>query len=245
MSYNSKIEWTDATWNPVIGCTKVSPGCKNCYAERFAERFRGVPGHTFEQGFDLRLNSKRIEDPLRWKNPKSIFVSSMSDIFHEGIPIEYIHRVFQVMHEANWHIFQVLTKRSQRLVKLKDVLTWPQNVWVGVSVEDEDHYFRILHLLDVPAPVRFLSLEPLLGPTPQLPLDGIDWVIVGGESGPHARSMDMDWVRDIRQQCNSSDVAFFLKQLGGIQNKRGGDEAILDGKQWHEFPETTIATSNF
>ena len=244
MSYLSKIEWTDATWNPVIGCTKISPGCKNCYAERLAERFRGVPGHVFEQGFDLRLNPRNLELPLRWKSPKKIFVSSMSDIFHEDIPSQYIYKVFKIMGEADWHIFQILTKRSDRLEKMKYDFKWPSNIWVGVSVEDEDYVNRIIHLSSVPAAVRFLSLEPLLGPIPNLPLDGIDWVIAGGESGPHARPMRIDWVRDIQKQCSIQGVAFFLKQLGGKQNKRGGDEAILDGKQWHEFPEIAYSTSN-
>lgn len=244
LSYLSKIEWTDATWNPVIGCTKISPGCKNCYAERLAERFRGVPAHVFEYGFDLRLNPRSLELPLKWKTPKKIFVSSMSDIFHEDIPSKYIYKVFNIMFEANWHTFQILTKRSDRLLKMQKDLPWASNIWVGVSVENQDYIYRILHLLRIPAEIRFLSLEPLLGPTPNLPLDGIDWVIAGGESGPHARPMSIDWIREIQEQCASQKVAFFLKQLGGKQNKRGGDEATLDGKQWHEFPEIAYSPAN-
>ena len=236
MSDRSSIEWTDATWNPVRGCTKVSPGCKHCYAETFSERFRGVRGHPFENGFDLTLVPEKLHDPLRWKKPRKIFVNSMSDLFHEAIPISYIERVFDIMTEANWHTFQILTKRSKRLVDLSRKLPWPSNVWMGVSVESAPYAFRVLDLARVPASVRFLSVEPLLGPIPSLPLDGVDWVIVGGESGPQARPMELRWARDIRDQCRSAGVPFFLKQLGGRRWKRGGDSAVLDGRRWRQLP---------
>lgn len=236
MSYHSSIEWTDATWNPIRGCTKISPGCKNCYAEALAERFRGVPGHPFEYGFDLRLVPEKLQEPLCWKSPRKIFVCSMSDLFNEGVPQEYIRRVFDVMVQASWHTFQVLTKRSSRLARLSGELSWPSNIWVGVSVETADYTYRARQLATVPSAVRFLSIEPMLGPIPDLPLAGIDWVIVGGESGRCARPMDLTWARDIRNQCEKAGVAFFLKQLGGSHGKRGGPQAMLDGKLWHEFP---------
>jgi protein gp37 len=236
MSYRSSIEWTDATWNPILGCTKISPGCKNCYAETLAERFRGVPCHPFEQGFDLRLVPPRLDDPLTWKAPRKIFTCSMSDLFHERVSLEYIQRVFKVMNKAHWHIFQVLTKRSSWLAEVSPKLDWTPNIWMGVSVENADYVHRVHNLVTVPAAFRFLSVEPLLGLIPNLPLEGIDWVIVGGESGTRARPMELSWVRDIHKQCEKAGVAFFLKQLGGRRDKRGGEEAILDGQQWHEFP---------
>lgn len=236
MSASSSIEWTDATWNPVVGCTKVSPGCKHCYAETLTERFRGVPGHPFERGFDLRLVPNKLQEPTKWRKPKKIFTCSISDLFHEGIPFDYIKAVFEVMVAADWHTYQVLTKRSDRLNQIAERLPWPEHVWMGVSVESGDYVKRISDLLATPARVRFLSLEPLLGPLPHLQLDGIDWVIVGGESGPKARPMDPAWAREIREQCTSAGVAFFLKQLGGARKKRGGDEAVLDGRLWHQFP---------
>lgn len=236
MSDRSRIEWTDSTWNPVRGCTKISPGCKYCYAEVIAERFRGVPDHPFEQGFDLRLVPEKLTEPLHWKRPRKIFVNSMSDLFHEDVPLEYIGQVFKVMSEASWHTFQILTKRSERLVEVSARLPWPHNVWMGVSVELARYTYRASDLARVPAAVRFLSVEPLLGPIPNLPLRNIDWVIVGGESGPHARPMELSWARDIHRQCEKMDVAFFLKQLGGRHGKRGGDEAILDGQRLQEFP---------
>jgi protein gp37 len=234
MSANTTIEWTDATWNPVRGCTKVSPGCKNCYALRFAERFRGVPGHPFESGFDLRLVPEKLEEPLRWRAPRRIFVNSMSDLFHERIPVDYIRRVFDVMGRARRHQFQVLTKRSARLVELAADLPWHDNVWMGVSVENQRYAARARALAYVPARVRFLSVEPLIGPIPDLPLDGIHWVIVGGESGWQHRPIREEWVRDIRDQCEARDVPFFFKQWGGRFPKSGGRE--LDGREWSEFP---------
>lgn len=236
MSYNSKIEWTEASWNPVVGCTKVSPGCKHCYAEALSERFRGIPGHAFERGFDLRLVPEKLVEPMRWKTPRKIFVCSMSDLFHERIPSEYIRKVFEVMSNARRHTFQVLTKRDLRLKSLSSNLPWPRNIWIGVSIETASYMYRIDNLLSVPAAVRFLSLEPLLGPIPDIQLEGIDWVIVGGESGPNARPMHIDWARGIKDKCNDAEVPFFLKQLGGRNGKRGGSEAVLDGRRWHESP---------
>jgi protein gp37 len=243
MSVHSEIEWTDATWNPVRGCTKISPGCKFCYAERFAERFRGVPGHPFEQGFDLRLVPEKLADPLRWRTPKMIFVNSMSDLFHEGIPDEYIETVARVMVQANWHTFQVLTKRS---IRMRDLLrsklkfaAQPRNIWWGVSVEDKEYGVpRIAHLRQSDATVKFLSIEPLLENIGTVNLDGIDWMIVGGESGPGARPIDARWVRSLRKQCHDSGVKFFFKQWGGVRKHLTG--RMLDGRVYNEFPEKAI-----
>lgn len=233
----SSIEWTSETWNPVTGCTKVSPGCDHCYAETFAERWRGVPGHPYARGFDLTLRPERLEQPLRWLRPRTVFVNSMSDLFHAGVPEAYIGEVFDVMARASWHQFQVLTKRAERLERLTRQMAVPANVWIGVSVETSLYYSRIRHLRRVPATVRFLSCEPLLAPMPDLPLDGIDWVIVGGESGPGARPMDPEWVRDIRAQCQKAGVAFFFKQWGGVRKKSAG--RLLDGATWDEMPVVT------
>lgn len=236
MGAQTSIEWTDATWNPVVGCTKISPGCANCYAFTLAERFRGVPGHPFENGFDLRLAPHRLQDPLSWRKPRKIFTCSMSDMFHEQIPLDYIKAIFNVMESANWHTFQILTKRSRRLAELAPCFSWPSNVWIGVSVETARYVPRIHELATVPAALRFLSLEPLLGPIDLLPLEGISWVIAGGESGHRARQMDPNWARSIRDQCDRAGVAFFFKQYGGRRDKRGGASAQLDGKLWHQFP---------
>jgi protein gp37 len=235
MSTNSKIEWTDATWNPVRGCTKISPGCKHCYAERFAERFRGVRGHPFEQGFDLRLISAKVAEPLSWRKPQRIFVNSMSDLFHDQVPLEYIQGVFDVMNRADWHQYQVLTKRAERLEELSEKLAWAPHIWMGVSVENKDYLWRIDHLRRTKAHIKFLSIEPLLGPLGSINLRGIDWVIVGGESGPGARPMTADWVNDIKDQCVRAGVAFFFKQWGGVQKKRHGRE--LEGRTWDGMPE--------
>jgi protein gp37 len=242
MSLLSKIEWTDATWNPVRGCSKISPGCKHCYAERFAERFRGVPGHPFEQGFDLRLVPEKLADPLRWKSPKMIFVNSMSDLFHAGVPESYISRVVSVMRLARWHTYQVLTKRSDRL---RELLSGPlqkaakeAHVWWGVSVEDRKHGLpRIVDLQATPAAVRFLSIEPLLEDLGTLQLDGIAWVIVGGESGPGARPMREEWVLCIREQCRKAHIPFFFKQWGGVRKKSSG--RTLRGRTYDEYPTRT------
>lgn len=238
MGATSTIEWTHATWNPVRGCTKVSPGCKYCYAETFAERWRGVAGHPYEQGFDLRLVPEKLDEPLNWRRPRMIFVNSMSDLFHEGVPDSFIRQVFEVMVRAEWHTFQILTKRSARLRDLAPHLPWPPNVWQGVSVEDDRYTWRIEDLQQVPAAVRFLSVEPLLGPIPQLPLQGISWVIVGGESGPQHRHIDPGWVREIRDQCLHAQVAFFFKQWGGRTSKTGG--RLLDGREWNGLPEVQV-----
>jgi protein gp37 len=235
MAKHSSIEWTDATWNPVRGCTKISPGCKHCYAERFAERFRGVKGHPFEQGFDLRLVPAKLEEPFRWKKPQRIFVNSMSDLFHEEIPFEYIQQVFGVMNRANWHQYQILTKRAERIEELSPKLQWSPHIWMGVSVENNDYLWRIDHLRRTQAHVKFLSIEPLLGPLGKIDLRGIDWVIVGGESGPGARTMETEWVKDIRDQCLKTGVAFFFKQWGGVQKKKAG--RMLEGRTWDEMPE--------
>lgn len=234
MSDRSTIEWTEATWNPVRGCTKVSPGCKHCYAETFAERFRGVPGHPFEQGFDLRLVPEALELPLRWRRGRLIFVNSMSDLFHEDIPDDYVRQVFALMAGAPQHQFQVLTKRAERMLTLTERYGVPDNAWLGVSVENTAYRSRISALRRVPARVRFLSLEPLLGPIGTLGLTGIHWVIVGGESGAGAREMKPEWVRDIRRQCVRAGVAFFFKQWGGVHKSWNGRE--LDGRTWDQMP---------
>jgi len=240
MSEQSNIEWTDSTWNPVRGCTKISPGCKNCYAETFAERFRGVRGHPYELGFDLRIVPERLLDPLRWTEPRMIFVNSMSDLFHEDVPDDYIERVCQVMEAANWHTYQVLTKRAMRLRGLLSGrlrrFRSITHVWWGVSVENRKHGVpRIDELRKSPAAVRFLSIEPLLEDLGTLDLSSISWVIVGGESGPRARPMDHAWVRSIRDQCKKSGVSFFFKQWGGVRKKQTG--RTLDGRTHDDFPE--------
>jgi protein gp37 len=236
MAATSAIEWTNATWNPVRGCSKISPDCKNCYAERFAERFRGVPGHPFEQGFDLRLVPEALGLPLRWKAARLIFVNSMSDLFHEDVPDDYIERVFEVMRLATRHRFQVLTKRSQRMLAFCSRHKVPENAWLGVSVENADFVSRVDDLRRVSAKTRFLSVEPLLGPIPALDLGGIHWVIVGGESGPRARPIEAEWVRSLRDQCLRKGVPFFFKQWGGVQKHRTGRE--LDGMIWSEMPRS-------
>ena len=236
----SKIEWTDATWNPVTGCTQISPGCAHCYAKTFAERFRGVPGHPYELGFDPQLRPKRLDQPLRWTKPRTIFVNSMSDLFHEDVPDSYIHEVFEVMQAADQHRYQVLTKRAERLAALAPSLPWPDHIWMGVSVENQRWTSRIAPLRGTPAAIKFLSCEPLLGPL-ELDLNGIDWVIAGGESGPGARPMRPDWVRRIRDQCLASGTPFFFKQWGAhdrqgrrVGKKRAGH--FLDRRKWNGMP---------
>jgi len=237
----SSIEWTEATWNPITGCDKVSPGCAHCYAETFAERFRGVPGHPYERGFDLQLRPERLEQPLQWTRPRVIFVNSMSDLFHEDVPEDYIRSVFDVMRRAHWHVFQVLTKRAGRLQALAPRLPWPDNVWMGVSVENQRWTTRIDALRTVPAAVRFLSCEPLLGPL-DLDLDGIGWVIVGGESGPMCRPVNPMWIRGIRDQCVAAGVPFFFKQWGGRNKKRAG--RVLRGRTWDGMPVRVEAAAS-
>jgi len=234
MAQLSSIEWTDATWNPVTGCTKVSPGCTHCYAERIALRLQAMGQSRYRNGFKLTLQPDLLEQPLQWKTPKLVFVNSMSDLFHRDVPADFLRRTFEVMGKAHWHVFQVLTKRADRLAELAPELPWSPNVWMGVSVENEDYAWRIDHLREVPAAVRFLSVEPLLGPIPRLPLEGIDWVIVGGESGPGARAVKPEWIREIRDRCLALGVPFFFKQWGGVQKKRQG--RTLDGRTWDEMP---------
>jgi protein gp37 len=234
LSADSSIEWTNATWNPVTGCTKISPGCANCYAETFAERFRGVPGHPYEQGFDLKLWPNRLDLPLSWKKPKRIFVNSMSDLFHKDVPEDFIQAVFATMNKAHWHTFQILTKRAERLLEMNQRLAWAPNIWMGVSVENDDYQTRIDLLRQTNANVKFLSVEPLLGPIPNLRIENINLVIVGGESGRRPRPVNPDWVREIREQCNQRKIAFFFKQWGGRNKKVTGRE--LDGRTWDELP---------
>lgn len=239
MAERSSIEWTDVTWNPVRGCTKISPGCKHCYAETFAERFRGVKWHPYEQGFDLRLVPDKLAEPLRWRTPKRVFVNSMSDLFHEKVPDSYIESVVDVMVQAHWHTYQVLTKRSVRMrdlleTKLRFAAAKP-HIWWGTSVEDKKHGVpRIDHLRSAPAGVRFLSIEPLLEELGPLKLSGVHWVIVGGESGPGARPMLREWVISVRRQCRQQNVPFFFKQWGGVRKSKNG--RILDGRTYDEMP---------
>jgi protein gp37 len=240
MSEKTSIEWTETTWNPVSGCTKISRGCDNCYAERFSERFRGVAGHPFEQGFDLRLWPDRLDYPIQWRRPRRIFVNSMSDLFHKEIPTSFIEQVFETMERANWHTYQVLTKRSSLL---RDFVNerysrsvCPSHIWLGVSVEDRQAISRVEHLRQARASVRFLSVEPLIAPLGRIDLSDIHWVIVGGESGPGFRPMDPLWAKEVRDQCVDQEVPFFFKQWGGIRPKSGGN--LLDGRKWAQFPIT-------
>lgn len=234
MGSKSTIEWMESTWNPVTGCTKISPGCDHCYAERLALRLRAMGQPNYVNGFELTIQERMLELPLRWKTPQVIFVNSMSDLFHRDVPTDYIHKVFNVMNHACQHRFQVLTKRSQRLLRLSTALEWRPHVWMGVSVESKDYTFRIDHLRETGAHIKFLSLEPLLGPLPNLNLKGIDWVIVGGESGPGARIMRPEWVVDVKDQCKAAGVPFFFKQWGGTNKKRSG--RLLENKTWDEMP---------
>jgi protein gp37 len=234
MSMNSGIEWTHGTWNPLTGCTKISPGCRNCYAECMARRLKAMGSRNYRNGFTLTLHDHALDTPLQWKRPRMVFVNSMSDLFHEDVPTEFILRVFEVMRRARHHQFQVLTKRAERLSEMDSGLSWPDNVWMGVTVETADYAFRIDHLRQTGAHIKFLSLEPLLGPVPNLKLEGIDWVIVGGESGPRARAMAPEWVTDIRDQCLTANIPFFFKQWGGRNKKKAG--RILEGTVWEQMP---------
>jgi len=238
MATNSDIEWTDATWNPVTGCTKISPGCKHCYAERLAERLKAMGQANYRNGFEVTLQPQMLELPLRWKSPKRIFVNSMSDLFHDDVPTSYIKDVFSIMGRAHWHQYQVLTKRSERILDLSAELNWGPQIWMGVSVESEKYVHRIDDLRKCASHVKFLSLEPLLGPLRKLNLMGIDWAIVGGESGPGARPVDPAWVTDLRDQCQKARVPFFFKQWGGVQKKRTG--RTLDGRTWDEMPQIEL-----
>jgi protein gp37 len=236
MAQASSIEWTESTWNPVTGCTKISPGCAHCYAERMAKRLQAMGQDRYRDGFRVVLQSDVVDLPLHWKRPRMIFVNSMSDLFHKDIPDEFIVGCFDVMQRAVQHTFQVLTKRPERAVELVSRLPWPRNVWMGTTVEAADYIHRIHSLTQIPARIRFLSLEPLLGPIPRLPLEGIHWVIVGGESGPNARPMQRKWVQQIRNRCLASEVPFFFKQWGGVNKRTTGRE--LDGRYWNELPLT-------
>ena len=236
MAQNSKIEWTESTWNPVTGCTKISAGCKNCYAERMALRLKAAGSPNYANGFKVTLHPHALEIPLRWKQPRTIFVNSMSDLFHKDVPFDFISKIFDIMRRAPHHRFQILTKRSNRLLKLSSKLTWPENVWMGVTVENADCTFRIDDLRKTGAAIKFISFEPLLDPIPNIDLKGIDWVIVGGESGPKARPMKPEWATNIRDQCLSANVPFFFKQWGGVNKKKNG--RLLDDRTWDDTPET-------
>lgn len=245
MAQSTQIEWTDATWNPVTGCTKIGPGCDNCYAERFAERWRGLEGHPYGQGFDLRLWPERLEQPARWRKPRMIFVNSMSDLFHKDVPRAYIDRVFDAMEGAHWHVYQVLTKRSSLMRayvrKRYGEAPVPTHIWLGVSVEDRAHKGRIEHLRGINSPARFISFEPLLGPIGAVDLTGIAWAIVGGESGPRSRTMEGVWATELRLACERDGTAFFFKQWGGARPKSGG--RLLDGEEWNGFPWQVVPTT--
>lgn len=235
LANKSNIEWTESTWNPITGCSKISQGCKNCYAERMAKRLVAMKNPRYKNGFDVTLHPDLVDAPRNWAKPRKIFVNSMSDLFHEDVPLEFIQKIFKTMNETPRHIYQILTKRSSRLVDLAPYLNWTPNIWMGTSIENEAVSFRVDHLRLTPAHVKFLSCEPLLGPLDDLNLDGIHWVIVGGESGPGARPMEEDWVFSIRDKCSTNDVAFFFKQWGGVQKHRYGRE--LDGRTYDEYPE--------
>ncbi len=246
MSVKSPIEWTEATWNPVTGCNKISPGCKNCYAEILSRRLKAMGQRNYLNGFKLTLQPHMLELPLKWKKPQMIFVNSMSDLFHKNVPVEYIKKVFDVMNKANWHIFQVLTKRAERLSEISNVLTWSDNIWMGVSVESNSYIHRIDYLRKTEAKTKFLSLEPLLSPIKNLNLENINWVIVGGESGHKARPMKPEWAIDIQRQCDEQEVSFFFKQWGawgadGIKRNKKANGRILLGKEWNDKPEQLAA----
>ena len=241
MASKSAIEWTESTWNPLTGCTKISPGCAHCYAERMALRLQAMGQPNYAKGFQLSVHDSALELPLKWKKPQTIFVNSMSDLFHKDVPVEFIARVFDVMCRADWHRYQILTKRSDRLLELSPQLPWKPHIWMGVSVESLRHVFRIDHLRKAGAAVKFLSLEPLLGPLPGLILEGIDWVIVGGESGPGCRPMAPEWVTSIRDQCRRANVPFFFKQWGGSRKKKTGRQ--LEGRTWDEMPVLAAAAT--
>jgi protein gp37 len=241
MGSASSIEWTDATWNPITGCTKVSPGCLNCYAERMAIRLQAMGQKNYANGFRLTLHENSLQLPLEWKKPRMIFVNSMSDLFHSAVPQDFIYRTFETMNKAWWHRFQILTKRSQRLHEMSSFLTWGKNIWVGVSIETENYVYRADHLRTIKAVIKFLSIEPLLGPIVNLDLDGIDWVIVGGESGPGARHIEESWVKRIRDICIEQNVPFFFKQWGGARKKEAGRR--LEGRIWNQMPSTAISVT--
>jgi len=235
----SKIEWTESTWNPVTGCTKISPGCKNCYAERLAKRLKAMGQPNYANGFQVTVHEKALHLPLTWKQPQTIFVNSMSDLFHRDVSRDFIMRLFGVMNEAHWHRFQILTKRAGRLAQMNTSLPWADNIWMGVSVESREYVDRVDYLRRTDAMVKFLSIEPLIGQVGDIDLAGIDWVIVGGESGPGSRPMEAGWVRDIRDQCLDASIPFFFKQWGGTNKKKAG--RVLDGQTWDEMPDCAAA----
>jgi protein gp37 len=235
---SSKIEWTEATWNPVTGCTKISEGCRYCYAEKLALRLRAMNNPRYVNGFDITLHHDVLSDPLKWNSPKKVFVNSMSDLFHENIPINFIEQVFKIIKIADHHIFQILTKRSERLLELAPHLSWPDNLWMGVTVESEEFAYRISHLRQTPAKIKFISFEPLLNNISTLDFDGIDWVIVGGESGAQSRIMKKEWVTEIRDHAINNKVAFFFKQWGGKNKKKAG--RLLEGKNWDQIPQIKL-----
>jgi len=241
MASKSSIEWTEYTWNPVTGCTKVSPGCLNCYAQRMAKRLQAMGASNYRNGFSLTLHEHVLQIPLKWKKPAMVFVNSMSDLFHEKVPVEFIIKVFDVMRKASRHQFQVLTKRAERLAEISPYIDWPSNVWMGVSVENSEYTYRIDYLRMTGAFIKFLSVEPMLGPIPEMNLAGIDWIIVGGESGPKARRLDLNWVLDIRDQCIMADLPFFFKQWGGTNKKKAG--RLLEGKFWNQMPNQILNAS--
>ena len=230
----SKIEWTESTWNPVTGCNKISEGCDNCYAERMAKRLKAMGQQNYINGFDVACHPHMLDTPLKWKKSNMVFVNSMGDVFHEKVPLDFIKQVFGVMNIADQHFYQVLTKRAKRLLELSEMIKWDSHIWMGVTVENKTFKYRIDYLRETPANIKFLSLEPLLGSLGKLNLSSIDWVIVGGESGPKARSIEADWVREVRDQCIEQNVPFFFKQWGGVQKKKNG--RILDGVVWNEMP---------
>jgi protein gp37 len=234
MATNSRIEWTESTWNPITGCSKISPGCKNCYAERMARRLHAMKQANYRNGFKLTVHPHAVGLPLSWKKPQMIFVNSMSDLFHAQAPKDFIMEVFATMNQARWHIYQILTKRTEQLTRLDDVLPWAQNIWMGVTVESSDYVYRIDHLRQSRALNKFISFEPLLGSVGSVNLKGIDWVIAGGESGPGARVVRKEWITEIRDQCVEAGIPFFFKQWGGVRKKQNGK--ILDGRIWNEFP---------
>jgi len=238
MAIQSRIEWTESTWNPVTGCTKISTGCKNCYAERMANRLQAMHQANYRNGFKVKTHSGSLHLPLSWKKPQTIFVNSMSDLFHDEVPDEFIFRIFEVMGKANWHRFQILTKRPERVQKLNSVLEWRPNIWMGVTVESELHVNRIDYLRNTDASIKFLSIEPLLSNFTKLNLKKIDWVIAGGESGPGARPVEAGWVRSVRDACILQDVPFFFKQWGGTRKKIAG--RVLDGRVWNQLPECAV-----
>ena len=235
MALNSKIEWTSATWNPVTGCTKISLGCQNCYAERMAKRLKAMHNPSYKNGFKVTCHNRMLELPLKWKKPKMIFVNSMSDLFHKDVPLDFIKKVFDVMKKADWHIYQILTKRSERLLEANDYLNWPKHIWMGVTVENAENKHRIDHLRKTNAHLKFISFEPLLNKISKINLKKIDWVIVGGESGPNSRPIEEKWVNNIKDYCLTSRIAFFFKQWGGVNKKKTG--RMLNGRIWNEMPE--------